>query len=221
MSIILQPFAIWTFYFFWTFVQLMRTCKFKNPVVPWVLVLLWLCVCQLFYNHLPVPNQYMDFQGLIVMFNEVFMLLIIGGICSNIAVSFIVWRHQTTWRISVNYCKMAFKTLWGSIEDTSAWKEYNSLYKQWNWQLWHIWKFVEINEENLSVEMSIILQPFACPKSVHGFPGINCYVQWGVQVIDNWLQLMRTCKFKNPVVPWVLVLLWLCVLFLHLWIVFF
>ena len=23
---------------------------------------------------------------------------------------------------------MAFKTLWGSIEDTSAWKEYNSLY---------------------------------------------------------------------------------------------
>jgi hypothetical protein len=40
--------------------------------------------CQLFYNHLPVPNQYMDFQGLIVMFNEVFMLLIIGGICSNL-----------------------------------------------------------------------------------------------------------------------------------------
>lgn len=39
---------------------------------------------QLFYNQVPVPNQYMDFQGLFVMFSEVFILLIIGGIFSDL-----------------------------------------------------------------------------------------------------------------------------------------
>jgi len=44
------------------------------------------------------------------------------------AASFIAGRHQSTRRIPLNYWKTTLKTLWACIEDTSVWKEYDTVY---------------------------------------------------------------------------------------------